>query len=130
MIKTVGDLLEIVGKTLSGAEGISAQAFIVELQKEIANLHESNAKKSEEIMSLKAQIADYDRWDKEKEKYETFDFSKLTFVYRFPETGEFFCKMCSNQKRMPIGLINKNPGFTRGAFECPNCHSSYPFTNL
>lgn len=127
MIKTIGEFLEFIGNVLSGADKASAQAFILDMSKEIALLREKVSKQAEQIVDLKMKITEYDRWDEQKKQYETFELSQFTFCYRLPDTGELFCKMCSEQKRMPIHLKRPFNGKTRFV-ECLNCKNQFNTT--
>jgi len=118
------DIISLISKVLNPNELIQIQQYILNLQQRISELENINTQQTKEIIKLQSQIAEYNRWEEEKQKYEIKEISKGTFVYCLKETTQLFCPKCFNEDKVPIHL---KPPIIRlsGRLECPKCKNMY-----
>jgi hypothetical protein len=87
----------------------------------------------ERINTLEKQVASFETWETEKQRYELADYGEGTYAYRVKETmqnGEPAHRLCAGcfQKNQKSILQNVG-GFYSGRekFWCPSCNSKYFF---
>ena len=125
------DIISLISKALTPSQTIEVNQYILNLEKQCtdiskqyAELNKENAQLTLKVMELNTQIANYDRWEQDKEKYEIVKISSSTFVYKLKGTPQVFCPKCFNDNRVPVHLRPPviNPS---GRVECPKCKSVY-----
>jgi hypothetical protein len=104
-------------------------AAVIELQEKILTTQQSQAAIIERIGDLEKQVADFEAWDTEKERYELKTVGFAAFAYmlkpeaRGREPPHFVCTNCYNQRRISIIQHGVPKQGAWPEFCCPSCRS-------
>ena len=99
-------------------------AAVIELQEKILAAQVEQSSLIERIRELEKEMAEFERWDTEKQRYELKDVGFSCFAYmlqpeaRGSEPPHFVCTNCFN--KCEISLIQR-AGFT---YHCPRCNTT------
>jgi hypothetical protein len=106
-------------------------AAVIELQGQILSAQEAQASLVERVRSLEREVASFEKWDTEKEKYElkNIAFGSLAYVLkpetRGPAPPHWICPNCFTDKKISI-IQFKDRGPDTGNF-CPACRTKFSF---
>ena len=109
-------------------------AAVIELQEKILSAQQAQAALVERVGELETEVAGFEKWEAEKERYQLTDFGGNTFAYALkPEAanGEPPHRLCPNcyQKRqkalLQFEFVSGVSG--REKWKCPSCSSEFEF---
>ena len=121
-----------IAKTIKDTNDVTIrQAIAIELQEKIFSAQQAQALLIEEVNSLKAEIAGFETWDAEKQRYELKPIgTQGVFAYSLKpehENGEpphWICPDCyQDRKKSILQTVIKTPGMARVAI-CQRCKFS------
>lgn len=123
--------------TAKGLKDINDSAVrnraVVELLEKILAAHAAQAALLERVSNLEKELASFETWDAEKQRYELADYGEGTFAYRLKESmqnGEPPHRVCASCFQKNQKSILQNAGGTHSGREqlwCPSCNSKYFF---
>ena len=123
--KTMFDM----SKAIQDAHDVATRdRAVIELQKEILSAQMAQAELIERVGGLEKQVAAFEKWDAEKEKYELCKISTDTFAYarkedtRGAEPSHYICARCyEDRKRSILQRADSAHVF------CPECKTKFRF---
>jgi hypothetical protein len=104
-------------------------AAVIELQEKILAAQQSQATLIERIGDLEKQVADFEAWNAEKERYELKTIGVAAFAYmlkpeaRRGEPPHFVCTNCYNQRRISVIQYGVPKPGAWAEFSCPACRN-------
>ena len=108
-------------------ETAARNTAVIELQEHILNAKEAQSTLLDEVSSLKKQMADMEKWDAEKQRYELKEVVAGQFAYTLKheaaadEPAHKLCANCYNQNQKSILQTEiRNPGRHEVLF-CQRC---------
>jgi len=99
-------------------------AAVIALQEQILSAREAQEELVESVNALKTQLAQFEHWDKEKEKYNLVELEPDSFAYAIKQEAQgkqpahVICANCFENRAKSI-LQRKDLGHLR----CPSCGS-------
>ncbi len=139
----VGELVTSLGlfksmmDTAKGLKDISDAAVrntvAVELQEKILAAQEAQSTLVERVRDLETEVARFETWNAEKQRYQLTDFGGGTFAYSLKEEmaeGEPPHRLCANCFQKDHKSILQGRGqdaFRRDMYDCPACGESFGF---
>ncbi len=118
--------LDIV-KTIKDASDVATrQAIVIKLQEHILTAQQAQFSLIEQVSAVKAEVAKFETWDAEKQKYELKDLGRGSLAYmlkpeaRGAEPPHWICTNCYGNRRISIvqHTYEKNGGI---AYLCQAC---------
>jgi len=108
-------------------DAATRNAAVIELQGQILSAQMEQAKLVEHVSTLEKQIADFEKWDAEKQKYELKQISGLgAFAYmlkleaRGTEPPHWLCTQCYENRKKSVVQIFGEMG-ADSIYKCPGC---------
>jgi len=103
---------------------------VIELQEKILSAHQAQLTLLDRISELEKEVARFETWDAEKEKYELKNVVWGAVAYmlkpevRGTEPPHWLCTNCYENRRKSI--MQAGPGAGRGsAYKCPACPNTF-----
>jgi len=104
-------------------------AAVIELQEKILTAQQEKAALIQHISDLEKQMADFEAWNAEKERYELKTIGSSAFAYmlkpatRSGEPPHFVCTNCYGRRGISIIQHGSPRPDARAGFYCPSCHN-------
>jgi hypothetical protein len=104
---------------------------IVELQEKILTAQEQQAALVQRVRDLEKVVAEFEAWDREKERYQLTDFGGGTFAYVLKpamadgEPAHRICAHCYEQRRKGLLQSDGTTGSGREKVICHSCKSTF-----
>jgi len=122
-IKTAFD----VAKGLKDINDIALRnAAVIELQEHILTAQQTQSALTEQISQLEKEVAGFEAWDREKERYELKELEPGSFAYALKEDVKgaepthYLCTSCYENEKKQI-LQGSTSGFGTRHLACPTC---------
>lgn len=106
---------------------------VIELQKEILTAQMQQATLVERIRELETQVAGFEKWDAEKDRYALTDFGGHSFAYSVkPEAANGepphrICPNCYEKRQKAILQFRFNAASGRERWICNGCKTEFEF---
>ena len=123
--------------TAKGLKDISDAAVrntvAVELQEKILAAQEAQSTLVERVRDLEKEVARFETWDAEKQRYQLTDFGGGTFAYALKEgmaKGEpphRICAPCYEKGQKSILQFGNKTAFKQDSYTCPACKTDFKF---
>lgn len=135
-LKTAADitqaLIAIKSDAAVAAKAVELNNVIFAVQQQLFDAQTERSKHVDEIRHLQAEVADLKRRQLEEERYELFELSPGTFVYRLKAQAEAaepqhaVCPNCFQEGRKSILQFGYTGGMAmRAAFSCHRCKGDF-----
>jgi hypothetical protein len=101
---------------------------VIDLQDKILTAREQQTKLLERISELEKQVASFETWDAEKQRYELKDLGFGSLVYmlkreaRGTELPHWVCARCYGDRRISIIQYTSSVKNVGHGYFCPACH--------
>ena len=109
---------------------------VVELLEKIITAREQQATALERIGDLEKEVASFETWEREKQRYELKNFGGNTFAYALKaseadgEPPHCICANCYQQDKKSILQSHGSDAFSREMFDCPSCKTRFSLGTL
>jgi mannose/cellobiose epimerase-like protein (N-acyl-D-glucosamine 2-epimerase family) len=110
---------------------VRRNAAVMELQEKILTAQQAQAALVERLRELEKQVASFEQWDIEKEKYELKEIYRQTLAYvikenaRGTEPSHSICAACYQMRRKSI--LQKSDAVH---MTCPECETQYQYKDI
>ena len=116
--------------TAVSAKVFELQRVMSEIVQQLLASQSEQAALSRRIHDLEAQVARFENWDGEKQRYELKELAPGTLVYRTKpgmENGEPVHDLCPHCYQQGVKSILQRSGFAQGCVThtCPHCQTSF-----
>jgi len=128
-IATVLDLINKIFKGKESPDVIRLKEYIISIEASKIALDKENSQLRTEKAELMKQIAEHNKWQKEKELYETHRLETGTWVYRLKGTDQKFCPRCFVEFHVPIHLQPHTYSHEHINY-CPKCDNKFEITKF
>ena len=109
------------------------QELIFEARQSAFNAQDDLSAVKQRVTDLEAQIAQFEEWSKESQRYKLFQPTSVSgVVYGLKESESnsepphYLCTNCYQQRRKSLLNTYKHPDAARAVFLCPVCKSQVP----
>ena len=102
---------------------------VIELQEKILAAREQQSALAERVSELEKEVASYETWDAEKQRYELTDFGSGTFAYLLKpdmssgEPEHRLCAACYQKGHKSILQFRNQTATRQGKYACPTCNT-------
>ena len=114
-------------------DATTRNAAIIELQEKILSAQAAQSGLVESIHDLKKEVAGFEKWDAEKERYVLTDFGGNTFAYALKreaansEPAHRICPNCYERRQKSLLQFRGRDAFQRDMYECHGCKTEFTF---
>lgn len=112
---------------------VALQELIFEARQSAFNAQNDLATVKQRVTDLEAQIAEFEQWGKESQRYKLFNpqgVNGVVFGLKESESNSepphYLCTNCYQQRRKSFLYTYKHPDATRSAFLCSACKAQVP----
>jgi hypothetical protein len=108
-------------------------AAVIELQEKILAAQAAQSALVEQVGELEKQVAGFEAWEAQKQRYQLKDFGGGTFAYELKaeetrgEPLHRICPSCYEKGRRSILQFGAQNGFSQDRYLCPACDNSFDF---
>jgi rubrerythrin len=129
-IKTAFDLAKGLKEINDAA---NRNAAVIELQEKILTAQQAQAALVERVNELEEEVASFEAWDAEKQRYKLTDYGGGTFAYALkPEAAQGepahrICPACYQKRDVSILQFGFRTSGGQDKYNCPSCKTEYDF---
>lgn len=108
-------------------------AAVIELQEKILSAQQAQSELVDRIRELQTQVASFEKWDTEKERYQLIDFGGNTFAYVLKsdtargEPLHRICPNCYERRTKSILQFRGKNAFSQDIYFCVACKTEFNF---
>jgi hypothetical protein len=114
-------------------DAASRNAAVIELQEKILTAQTAQSTLIERIRELEKEVAGFETWDAEKQRYRLTDFGGNTFAYALKqeaangEPSHRICPNCYEKRHRSILQFDFRTSVGQDKYKCPSCKTEYEF---